>query len=100
MSSSNVDFTPEAIRAALKRAERDIRLNYAVIGVLGGLLGLVGGLGLKRADFSDPTHALIVLAAAWLCLIMMFLAVVLSARYDAISSRVIRALELLDEKLL
>jgi DNA-directed RNA polymerase specialized sigma24 family protein len=59
MNSSSVDFSPDAVRAALKRAERDIRLSYTAVFVLAALQALVTGFGLKLADLSDPTHVVV-----------------------------------------
>lgn len=95
----DTEFPPDALRAALRQAERGIRLNYLVIFILGGLQALVLGWALKIADFSNPTHTLIVLAAAFLLLHGFFMAEVLTKRQDAMNARMLRALELLDERL-
>jgi hypothetical protein len=93
------EFHPDVLRAALREAERGIRINYGIIFVLAGLQALILGWAIKVANFSDPTHTLIALAVAFLVLHGFFMAEVLTRRQDAMNARTLRALELLDETL-
>lgn len=96
---SNTDFAPDALRTALRQAERGIRVNYVVIAILAGLEALVMGTVMRIADFSNDLHALIVLAATFLLLHAFFMAEILTRRQDAMNARMLRALELLDTRL-
>lgn len=97
--ANETDFTSDALRAAIKQAERHIRINYIWIFLLAGLQALVLGYALKVADFSQSLHVLVVLGFAWLELQMFFILSILAARYDAFNARILRGLELLDERL-
>jgi heme A synthase len=96
---SDPDFTPDAVRAALRDADRHIRLNYLIIAALGGLQAFIAAWALRVLDFADPVHRLIVLGAAFVCVQMLLLAEILQSRQNAVNARMLRALELLDERL-
>lgn len=93
------EFSPEALRAALQAAERNIRLNWIEIIGLAALQALILGYALKVADFGNPTHELIFLAAAWSFAHLHFVLSLVVRRQDAANARMLRALELVHEKL-
>lgn len=92
------EMAPEEVRNALRRAERGIRVSYLQVALVAGLQALAIGFVLKVANFADPLHLLVVLVGALLFMQMFFFAIVFSARQDAVNARVLRALELLDER--
>ena len=96
---SRQEFSSDELRAALASADRHMRLPYVAIVLLAGVAAIATGVGLKAADFSNPTHVLIVSASVWGWAWMMFGGFLLQARQLAANARMLRALELMDERL-
>lgn len=96
---TDTDFSPEALRAALRQAERGIRLNWIVIAALAAVQALILGFAMKVADFGDDTHTLVVLGAAFVWVQVFFMLEILVRRQDAVNARILRALQLLDDRL-
>ncbi|MEX2180048.1 MAG: hypothetical protein WD801_15135 [Gemmatimonadaceae bacterium] len=69
------------------------------LGVGAALTGLAIGFDQKYFDSANPTHVLIVCAVAFLYAQTDFLAGVIASRQNAANARVLRALELFDDRL-
>ena len=93
------DLSQDELRAALAAADRGMRLPWAMIIGFGALTGLMVSLVLRVVNFDDHTHVLIIAAAGFLYAQMSFLAAVIASRQNAANARMLRALELLDERL-
>jgi hypothetical protein len=93
------ELSQDELKAALAAADRGMRLPYVTLVVLGALGGTAIGIALKRIDWGDSTHVLIVCAVVFLYATTGALAGILQTRQNAANARMIRALELLDERL-
>ena len=93
------DFSNEELRAALASADRHMRLPWLSILVATVAMGLATGFALKAADFANPTHVLIVAGFVWIFAWMFFAGSLLQSRQLAANARMLRALELMDERL-
>ena len=93
------DLSQDELRAALAEADRGMRFPWGSILAGTAIMALATGFALKVTDLGDPTHVLIVCAAAFLFAQMHFIAGLIAARQNAANARMLRALELLDEQL-
>jgi hypothetical protein len=93
------DFSNEELRAALAAADRTMRLPYVAIVGLSIVAGLATAVALKVADWANPVHVLIVCVAVWLWAWQTLGGFLLQARQLAANARILRALELMDERL-
>lgn len=89
----------EQLRAALAAADRGMRLPYITVVVLSGIAALAVGVGLRHLDLSDPTHIVVACSVVLLFVTTQLTAGILQARQNAANARVIRALELLDDRI-
>ena len=92
-------FSHDELRAALATADRQMRLPWASMVVGIAITGIATSIALRVADFSDPTHVLIAAAVAWLFGWIFFGLSLLQSRQLAANARMLRALELMDERL-
>lgn len=93
------ELSGEELRAALAAADRGMRLPYGIIAIA-MLITTAAITGIQRlADWSNPTHVLIICAAAFLLGQMYFIAALIAARQNAANARMLRALELLEGRL-
>ena len=92
------DLSPEELRAALAAADRGMRLPWGAILLSTGLAVVAIAVALRFADVRDDTHVLIVSAAIFLWAQMQLLAGIIATRQNAANARMLRALELLDER--
>ena len=93
------ELSQEELRTALAAADRGMRFPWGSILAGAGIMGLATGIGLKFLDTGNATHVLIVCAAVFLYAQMIFLASVITSRQNAANARMLRAMELLDERL-
>lgn len=93
------DLPQDELKAALAAADRGMRLPMWEL-FAGGIIGGTGvSFAMKSFDSSDPVHVLIVCAVVILFAWGWTTAGILQARQNAANARMLRALELLDEKL-
>ena len=93
------DLSADELRAALAAADRGMRLPWAQIIIFAGLWTLAIGIALRFIDFADPTHVLIACLAVFMYAQTQFTAGLIATRQNAVNARLLRALELLDERL-
>lgn len=89
----------DELKAALAAADRGMRLPYATLFVSGMVNAGAIAVAMRRVDWGNATHVLIVCAVVVLFTAMNLLAGILQARQNAANARMIRALELMDERL-
>ncbi len=93
------DFSPAALRAALAAADNDMHrawITWALFGVVFATLNTP----LRAAlDWSQPTHRVIVLTGASLAALILFSLFNLQLRQNATHARLLRAMELLHQRL-
>lgn len=92
-------FSDEELRAALASADKHMRLPWVSMVMAMVPVAFATSIGLKAADFSDPTHVLIVSAVMWLFGWIFLGGSLLQSRQLAANARMLRALELMDERL-
>lgn len=93
------DFSNEELRAALASADKQMRLPWLSMAMAMLPVALATSFGLEAADFSNPTHVLIVAGFVWLFGWIFLAGSLLQARQLAANARMLRALELMDERL-
>lgn len=93
------ELSQEELRAALAAADRGMRFPWSSIVVGSALTAFAIGFGLKVLDWNNSTHVLIVCAVGVVYAQMTFLSGVVVSRQNAANARMLRALELLDERL-
>ena len=89
----------DELKAALAAADRGMRLPLWELTIVGAIGGTAIGIALKHFDSGDPVHVLIACAVVLLYAWGQGTAGILQARQNAANARMLRALELLDEKL-
>lgn len=93
------DYSNEELRAALAAADRDMRLPGVSMIMAVVPVSFATSIGLRVANFSDPTHVLILSAAVWLFGWIFLGGSLLQSRQLAANARMLRALELMDERI-
>lgn len=93
------DFSSEELRAALAAADKHVRLPYIEIVLLVAIAAFATSFGFRAADFSNPTHVLVVAAFVTTWAWMFLGGFLLQSRQLAANARMLRALELMDERM-
>lgn len=92
------ELTQDELRAALAAADRGMKMPWWPIVIASGVSALALGFALKVMRFEDPTHVLVLCAAVFLFGQMQLAAAIITSRQNAPTARMLRALELLDER--
>ena len=91
-------LTDVELRAALAEADKGMRLPYGMI-MLGGAISAFAIAGLQQYfNWADPLHIIIVCAAVFLFGQMVAIVSIVTARQNAANARMLRALQLLEER--
>ena len=93
------DFSPAALRAALATADKDMHRAWGVWALAGVVFAFVGTPLREAVDWSQPTHRVIVLTGLWITALMLFSLFNLQLRQNATNARLLRAMELLHQRL-
>ena len=86
------------LRTALAEADRGMRLPYGGIMIGGGIAAFALGVILKYIDWGNTLQVLIVSAAGFLYGQMLAIVSIITARQNAANARMLRALQLLEER--
>lgn len=93
------DLPQDELKAALAAADRGMQLPRWELFAGGIIGGTAISIAMRKFDPSDPVHVLIACAVVILFAWGWATAGILQARQNAANARMLRALELLDEKL-
>jgi uncharacterized membrane protein len=93
------DFSPAALRAALAAADRDMHRAWAMWAFAGVVMAGVYSLLQRALDWSQPTHRVIVLTGLGTAALILFSLFNLQLRQNAANARLLRAMELLHQRL-
>jgi len=93
------DFSPAALRAALAAADKDMHRAWGTWAFAGVVLVVLYSQMQRALDWSQPTHRVIVLTGLYLAALFLFSLFNLQLRQNATNARLLRAMELLHQRL-
>lgn len=93
------DFSPAALRAALAAADKNVQRAWVTWTLAGVVIGLVFDQLQRALDWSQPTHRVIVFTGVGLAALILFSLFNLQLRQNATNARLLRAMELLHQRL-
>ena len=93
------DFSPAALRAALAAADKNMQHAWVTWALAGAVFATVGSQLQRALDWSQPTHRVIVLTSLWIAALILFSLFNLQLRQNATNARLLRAMELLHQRL-
>lgn len=96
---SKMDLSEMELRQALAAADRGMRLPYGLLVIGGAISAFATSVAFRFADWQDATHVLIVAAAVFLFAQMVVAISIVAARQNAANARMLRALELLEDRI-